>query len=88
MSDQPGIDPAVLGLPSLRAAFAERDISRVYKILVREGIPQHTIAELTGQSRPEVSEIIKGRQVQSLRRVSTHRERVRNPSRSHGSGIR
>jgi transcriptional regulator with XRE-family HTH domain len=65
MSDLPGIGPDLLDLPSLQAALAERDITRVYAILTREGIPQRTIAALTGQSQSEVCEIIKGRQVQS-----------------------
>lgn len=55
----------LLGLPSLRDALACRDITRVYRILVREGVPQRTIAELVGQSQSEVSEILSGRQVQS-----------------------
>jgi transcriptional regulator with XRE-family HTH domain len=63
MSDSPGLDPDLLALPSMRAALADRDITKVYKILVREGIPQRRIAELVGQSQSEVSEIIKGRQV-------------------------
>ncbi|MGH4007247.1 MAG: helix-turn-helix domain-containing protein [Pseudonocardiaceae bacterium] len=57
------IDPDLLGLPSLRAALAERDITKVYKILTREGVPQRTIAAATGQSQSEVSEILKGRRV-------------------------
>lgn len=63
MSDLPGIDPDLLGLPSLRAALAERDISRVYRILTSEGISQRTIAAATGQAQSEVCEILKGRQV-------------------------
>jgi transcriptional regulator with XRE-family HTH domain len=64
MSDSPGLDPDLLNLPSLRAALFHHDISRVYQILVREGISQRRIAELVGQSQSEVSEIINGRQVQ------------------------
>lgn len=53
----------LLTVPGMPAALAQRDITTVYKILTREGIPQRTIAALTGQSQSEVSEIIKGRQV-------------------------
>ena len=63
MSDSPGLDPELLNLPSLRDALFHRDITTVYKILVREGIPQRHIAELVDQSQSEVSEIINGRQV-------------------------
>lgn len=57
------IDPDLLGLPSLRAALAERDISKVYAILKQHGIPQRQIAIATGQSQSEVSEILAGRRV-------------------------
>lgn len=63
MSDSPGLNPELLNLPSLRDALFHRDITTVYKILVREGIPQRHIAELVDQSQSEVSEIINGRQV-------------------------
>jgi transcriptional regulator with XRE-family HTH domain len=63
MSDSPGLDPELLNLPGLRVALFHRDITKVYKILVREGIPQRRIAELVDQSQSEVSEIINGRQV-------------------------
>ncbi len=49
----------------MRAALAQRDISTVYRLLTQTGIPQRTIAELVGQSQSEVSEILKGRQVQA-----------------------
>jgi transcriptional regulator with XRE-family HTH domain len=63
MSDSPGLDPELLNLPGLRVALFHRDVTTVYKILVRAGIPQRRIAELVDQSQSEVSEIINGRQV-------------------------
>jgi transcriptional regulator with XRE-family HTH domain len=63
MSEVTGIDPDLLALPSMRAALAERDVTKVYKILVQHGVQQRVIANLTGQSQSEVSEILKGRQV-------------------------
>lgn len=54
-----------LNLPSLRAALAERDITKVYKILVSHGVAPRTIFNFTGQAQSEVSEILSGRQVQS-----------------------
>lgn len=59
------LDPALFAAPVVRAALAGRDISQVYRLLVGAGIPQRRIAELTGQSQSEVSEILAGRQVQS-----------------------
>jgi transcriptional regulator with XRE-family HTH domain len=53
----------LLNLPSLRDALVRRDITKVYKILTREGVLQRRIAALTGQSQSEVSEILSGRQV-------------------------
>jgi transcriptional regulator with XRE-family HTH domain len=47
----------------MRAALAARNISTVYRLLRRVGVSQRQIAALTGQSQPEVSEILKGRQV-------------------------
>jgi hypothetical protein len=38
MSDSPGLNRELLNLPSLRVALFHRDITTVYKILVREGI--------------------------------------------------
>ncbi len=63
MSDSPDLDPDLLALPSMRAALAERDITKVYKILTSAGVQQRTIASLVSQSQSEVSEIINGRQV-------------------------
>ncbi len=58
----------------MRAALAQRDISQVYRLLNKAGVPQRTIAALVGQSQSEVSEIIKGRRVQAydvLARICT-----------------
>jgi hypothetical protein len=49
--------------PGMRVALAERDITAVYRLLVRAGISQRRIGALTSQSQSEVSEIIHGRQV-------------------------
>ncbi|HSV67482.1 MAG TPA: hypothetical protein VLJ59_16450 [Mycobacteriales bacterium] len=49
----------------MRPAVAERDITRLYRLLQTHGYTQQHIAALTGQSQPEVSAIIHGRQVQA-----------------------
>jgi transcriptional regulator with XRE-family HTH domain len=49
----------------MREALARRDITAVYRILVGQGVPQRQLAELVGQNQSEVSDILKGRQVQS-----------------------
>ncbi len=63
MLDLPGQDPDLLALPGMRAALASHAISMVYRLLNSAGVPQRRIAELTGQSQSEVSEILKGRRV-------------------------
>ena len=45
--------------------LAERDIAALYRLLKGEGVTQRQIAELTGQSQSEVSEILGGRRVLS-----------------------
>src|SRR5690606_28474125 len=50
-------------LPEFRMALARRDIQQVMRILVQNGMSQRAIAELTGQSQSEVSEILNGRRV-------------------------
>ncbi|MGH3696786.1 MAG: helix-turn-helix domain-containing protein [Pseudonocardiaceae bacterium] len=57
-------DPAIFEQPDMRRALAERDITKVYKILIDNGVTQAHIASLVGQQASEVSEIISGRQVQ------------------------
>ncbi|MBI1759064.1 MAG: hypothetical protein HYR62_07550 [Actinobacteria bacterium] len=46
-----------------RAALARHDLSTVYRTLRQHRYGQNTIGALTGQSQPEVSGIIHGRQV-------------------------
>jgi len=47
----------------MRAALARRDIGAVYRALVESGVSQRRIAQLTGQSQSEVSEVLRGRRV-------------------------
>jgi tetratricopeptide (TPR) repeat protein len=61
--DHDGVDPEVWDWPEMRAALAERDITRVYRLLQKFGFSQQRIAALAGQSQPEVSAIIHGRKV-------------------------
>jgi transcriptional regulator with XRE-family HTH domain len=49
-----------------RHALAHRDIAAVFRILRDAGVSQLRIARATGQGQSEVSEIISGRQVQSV----------------------
>ena len=56
----------LLAGPASRRALAQRDIAAVYRMLRDEGISQASIAQATGQKQSEVSEIISGRQVQSV----------------------
>ena len=44
-------------------ALVERDISRVFQLLVDSGMAQRKVAELVGMSQSEVSEILSGRRV-------------------------
>jgi transcriptional regulator with XRE-family HTH domain len=52
-----------LATEDARRALAERDIAAIYRLLIEVGVNQRQIAELTGQSQSEVSEILKGRRV-------------------------
>lgn len=54
----------VLATPAARAALARHDIAAVYRLLRDAGVSQRQIAAMTGQSQSEVSEILRGRQVQ------------------------
>jgi transcriptional regulator with XRE-family HTH domain len=56
----------VLTGPASRRALAQRGIAAVYRMLRDAGISQARIAHATGQKQSEVSEIISGRQVQSV----------------------
>jgi transcriptional regulator with XRE-family HTH domain len=52
--------------PISRQALAHHDIAAVYRILRDAGVSQASIAHATGQKQSAVSEIISGRQVQSV----------------------
>lgn len=60
-----GVDSSFFDEPKMREALRQRDIGRVYRLLVNHGVSQRYLAELVGQSQSEVSEILHGRQVQS-----------------------
>jgi len=61
------LDPALFDSDEMRAALAARDIGTLYRHLRRLGISQRHIAQLTGQSQSEVSEImVRGRQVSNV----------------------
>ncbi|MGH3825941.1 MAG: helix-turn-helix domain-containing protein, partial [Pseudonocardiaceae bacterium] len=57
---------ALLTGPAARDALARRDIAAVFRILRDAGVTQARIARATGQRESEVSEIVSGRQVQSV----------------------
>ena len=61
----PPIDPALYRRDDVCPVLADRDIAALYLILKDEGVTQRQIAELTGQSQSEVSEILAGRKVLS-----------------------
>ncbi len=61
----PLIDSALYQRDDVRSILADRDIAALYRVLKSEGVTQRTIAELTGQSQSEVSEILAGRQVRA-----------------------
>ncbi|MGH3828636.1 MAG: helix-turn-helix domain-containing protein, partial [Pseudonocardiaceae bacterium] len=61
------LDPEFFDDDAVRAALATRDIGRLFCLLRRVGMSQRRIAELTGQSQSEVSEILHGRQVLNVR---------------------
>lgn len=61
------IDRTFLEGEDIRAAMTARDIGTVYRHLRRLGVSQRHIAQLTGQSPSEVSEILRGRQVRDVR---------------------
>jgi len=60
------IDPEFFKGDEMRAALAARDIGTVYRLLRRVGVSQRQIAQRTGQSQSEVSEILKGRKVRDV----------------------
>ncbi len=63
--DLPPLDPALFDSPEMLAALAAHDIATVYRLLTTPGtgISQREIAQRTGQSQSEVSEILQGRTV-------------------------
>jgi transcriptional regulator with XRE-family HTH domain len=61
------INPAWWEQPDMRQALAARDIGGVYRALRDLGISQRQIAQCTGQSQPEISEILNGRVVRDYR---------------------
>jgi hypothetical protein len=60
------LDPAFFDEEAMRAALAARDVGTVYRLLRRVGVSQRRIAQVTGQSQSEVSEIFAGRQVPNI----------------------
>jgi len=58
----PAIDLALYGRDDVRGLFlAAHDIAALYRVLKDDaGVTQRTIAQLTGQSQSDVSEILKG----------------------------
>ncbi|MGH3886993.1 MAG: helix-turn-helix domain-containing protein [Pseudonocardiaceae bacterium] len=56
----------LLTAPAARHALVRRDITTVYRILRDAGVSQTRLARATGQRLSEISEIISGRQVQSI----------------------
>ncbi|GGP43403.1 hypothetical protein [Saccharothrix coeruleofusca] len=56
--------PDVWEQPAVRQALAHRDISSVYRVLVRHGVPPARIAALTGQPEVEVLDVVAGKAVE------------------------
>jgi transcriptional regulator with XRE-family HTH domain len=59
----PRFDPEWLTDPRLRSSLAVQDVQALFRWLQSRGWSQAQIAGATGQSQPEVSAILKGRQV-------------------------
>jgi transcriptional regulator with XRE-family HTH domain len=64
--DKPLVDPAWFETPELRRILTARDVGALYHALKGFGLSQRQIAQRTGQSQSEVSEILKGRQVRDV----------------------
>jgi transcriptional regulator with XRE-family HTH domain len=62
---RPQVDPAWWDDPVLRPRLAMQDIGALYRWLQKHGWTQAQIAAATGQTQPEVSAILGGRQVQA-----------------------
>ena len=60
------VDPEFFDGEEMRAALAARDIGTLYRRLRRVGRSQRQLAQWTGQSQSEVSEILKDRKVHSV----------------------
>ncbi len=56
-------DPQAWEPLDVRALLAARDITELYRLLQKFGYTQQSIAAMVGQSQPEVSAVIHGRQV-------------------------
>jgi transcriptional regulator with XRE-family HTH domain len=82
--EPPPIDPRLYDRPEIRRILAERDIAGLYRALNDAGVPQRRIAELTGQSPSEVSEILKGRRVLSYDLLVRIADRLGIPRRRMG----
>jgi transcriptional regulator with XRE-family HTH domain len=52
--------------PDVRHSLRQRDIAALYRALQTAGVSQRSIANHTGQTQGEVSEILSGRRVQSI----------------------
>ena len=61
----PRFDPEWLDDPRLRASLAVQDVQALFRWLQARGWSQVQIGAATGQSQPEVSAILKGRQVKA-----------------------
>jgi transcriptional regulator with XRE-family HTH domain len=61
-----GVTPRWYERSEARAVLDARDIGAVYRLLQREGVTQREIAQRTGQSQSEVSEILRGRRVRDV----------------------
>jgi hypothetical protein len=62
----PPIDPELYRRDDVRRILAERGLGALFRVLKDDvGLTQRTIAELTGMSQSEVSEILSGRRVLS-----------------------
>ena len=63
-ANTPPIDPALYRREDMRRILAARDITVLYQVLKDDvRLTQRRIAELTGQSQSEISEILQGRRV-------------------------
>ncbi|MCA1670719.1 MAG: helix-turn-helix domain-containing protein, partial [Actinobacteria bacterium] len=59
-------DPAMFEGAEMGAALAARDVTLLYRLLCQAGVTQREIAQRTGQSQSEVSDILKGRTVRDV----------------------